>query len=241
MIRTVIITVIFLALNGFASSWQSSSHQDVTKKTPPYQRQNEMVRILALGDSYTVGEGVKESESLPIQLAVELRKDSLKVDTPQIIAVTGWTSSDLMRAINNSNLDNPYDLVTLLAGVNDQFQGYDEDSYATNFEKLLIKSIELAGGVSNRVIVISIPDYSVTPFGKRFGPSRIRAEIDRFNEINRKIAENRGVDYINVTEISRRASEDQTLLAPDGLHPSAKMYAEWVELIAPVVKSSLGK
>jgi lysophospholipase L1-like esterase len=193
-----------------------------------------MIRILALGDSYTIGEGVKESESLPIQLAVELRKGNLKVDTPQIIAVTGWTTTDLMRAIEKSRLEQRYDLVTLLIGVNDQFQGYSEESYASNFENLLAKAIALAGSRADRVIVISIPDYSVTPFGKRFGPSRIRAEIDRFNEINKKISDDKGVYYVNVTEISRKASEDSTLLAPDGLHPSAKMYAEWVRYIAPL-------
>jgi lysophospholipase L1-like esterase len=104
---------------------------------------------------------------------------------------------------------------------------------------LFVKAIELAGGRPNRVIVISIPDYGVTPFGKRFGSARIRAEIERFNEINNKIAVEKDVRYVNVTEISRRAAEDPTLLASDGLHPSAKMYAEWVELTVPVARSML--
>ena len=203
------------------------------------KEQSQMIKILALGDSYTIGEGVKQSESWPMQLVSQLRKDNLKVDTPHIIAVTGWTTTDLMSAIKKSRLEQRYDLVTLLIGVNDQFQGYSEESYATNFEKLLLKAVGLAGGRHDRVIVISIPDYSVTPFGKRFGSARIRAEIERFNEINNKIAVEKGVRYVNVTEISRRASEDLTLLAPDGLHPSAKMYAEWVELIAPVARSML--
>jgi len=198
-----------------------------------------MIKILALGDSYTIGEGVKQSESWPMQLVSQLRKDNLKVDTPQIIAVTGWTTTNLMSAIEKSRLEEQYDLVTLLIGVNDQFQGFSEESYTIGFKKLFVKAIELAGGRPNRVIVISIPDYGVTPFGKRFGSARIRAEIERFNEINNKIAVEKGVRYVNVTEISRRASEDLTLLAPDGLHPSAKMYAEWVELIAPVAISVL--
>ena len=198
-----------------------------------------MIKILALGDSYTIGEGVKQSERWPMQLASQLRKDNLKVDTPQIIAVTGWTTTDLMSAIEKSRLEEQYDLVTLLIGVNDQFQGYSEESYAIGFKKLLAKAIELAGGRPNRVIVISIPDYSVTPFGKRFGSARIRAEIDKFNEINKEIATENHVHYVNVTEISRRAAEDPTLLASDGLHPSAKMYADWVELTVPVVKSML--
>ncbi len=198
-----------------------------------------MIKILALGDSYTIGEGVKQSESWPMQLVSQLRKDNLKVDTPQIIAVTGWTTTNLMSAIEKSRLEEQYDLVTLLIGVNDQFQGFSEESYTTNFEKLLLKAVGLAGGRHDRVIVISIPDYSVTPFGKRFDPARIRAEIERFNEINNKIAVEKGVRYVNVTEISRRAAEDPTLLASDGLHPSAKMYAEWVELTVPVARSML--
>jgi lysophospholipase L1-like esterase len=213
--------------------------QRITTVEPINEQQSQMINILALGDSYTIGQGVERSESWPHQLASQLRKDGLKVDTPQIIAVTGWTTTDLMGAIEKSRLQQQYGLVTLLIGVNDQFQGFNEESYASNFEKLLIKAIGFAGGRPNRVIVISIPDYGVTPFGKRFSSSRIRAEIDRFNEINKKIAENKDVRYVNVTEISRKAAEDQTLLAPDSLHPSAKMYAEWVALIAPVAISAL--
>jgi lysophospholipase L1-like esterase len=198
-----------------------------------------MIKILALGDSYTIGEGVKESESWPMQLASQLRKDNLKVDTPQIIAVTGWTTKDLMSAIEKPRLEQSYDIVTLLIGVNDQLQGFSAESYSSNFEKLLLKAIGFAGGRPNRVIVISIPDYSVTPFGKRFSPSRIRAEIDKFNEINKEISDENRVHYVNVTGISRKASEDSTLLAPDGLHPSANMYAEWVKLIVPVASNAI--
>ncbi len=236
---TLSILSISLFLSIFKISCLSSSYQDRTKMEPTDKEQSQMIKILALGDSYTIGEGVKQSERWPMQLASQLRKDNLKVDTPQIIAVTGWTTTDLMSAIEKSRLEHRYDLVTLLIGVNDQFQGYSEESYAIGFNKLLVKAIELAGGRPNRVIVISIPDYSVTPFGKRFGSARIRAEIDKFNEINKEIATENRVHYVNVTEISRRAAEDPTLLASDGLHPSAKMYAEWVELTVPVTKSML--
>ena len=239
MRRTLSILSISLFLSIFKISCLSSSYQDRTKMEPTDKEQSQMIKILALGDSYTIGEGVKQSERWPMQLASQLRKDNLKVDTPQIIAVTGWTTTDLMSAIEKSRLEQRYDLVTLLIGVNDQFQGYSEESYAIGFNKLLVKAIELAGGRPNRVIVISIPDYSVTPFGKRFGSARIRAEIDKFNEINKEIATENRVHYVNVTEISRRAAEDPTLLASDGLHPSAKMYAEWVELTVPVTKSML--
>lgn len=198
-----------------------------------------MLKILALGDSYTVGEGLQRAESWPMQLAEQLQKDELEVDAPLIIAATGWTTADLLRAIARSKLNPPYDIVTLLIGVNDQFQGFSENSYATGFEKLLLSAVDFAGGKPRRVIVVSIPDYSVTPFGKRFGPARVRAAIDSFNEINKKLAEDKGVHYVNVTEISRKAAEDLTLLASDGLHPSSKMYAEWVRLIAPLSVSTL--
>jgi len=239
MRRTLSILSISLFLSILKISCLSSSYQDRSKMELTDKEQSQMIKILALGDSYTIGEGVKQSERWPMQLASQLRKESLKVDTPLIIAVTGWTSANLMSAIEKSRLEEQYDLVTLLIGVNDQFQGYSEETYASGFKKLLVKAIELAGGRPNRVIAISIPDYSVTPFGKRFGPARIRAEVDKFNEINKGIATENRVHYVNVTEISRRAVEDPTLLASDGLHPSAKMYAEWVELTVPVAKSML--
>jgi lysophospholipase L1-like esterase len=233
------IPVTFFLLIVVEISSLSSSYQNIARSEQTNKGQPRMIQILALGDSYTIGEGVKQSDSWPMQLASQFRKDKLKVDTPKIIAVTGWTTTDLMRAIERSRLDQQYDLVTLLIGVNDQFQGNGVESYVFNFEKLLLQSIALAGGRTDHVIVISIPDYSVTPFGKRFGPSKIRAEIDGFNEINKKISDDKGVNYVNVTEISRKASKDPTLLVPDGLHPSAKMYTEWVELIAPVASNAI--
>ena len=239
MRRTLSILSISLFLSILKISCLSLSYQDRTKMEPTDKEQSQMIKILALGDSYTIGEGVKQSERWPMQLASQLRKDNLKVDTPQIIAVTGWTTTDLMSAIEKSRLEEQYDLVTLLIGVNDQFQGYSEETYASGFKKLLVKAIELAGGRPNRVIAISIPDYSVTPFGKRFGPARIRAEVDKFNEINKGIATGNRVHYVNVTELSRRAADDPTLLESDCLHPSAKMYAEWVELTVPVAKNML--
>jgi lysophospholipase L1-like esterase len=230
---------VILLVSVFDSSGGDSSRQDIIETKPHYQENTKMLKILALGDSYTVGEGLQRAESWPIQLAEQLRKDKLEVDTPLIIAATGWATTDLLRAIARSNLNPPYDIVTLLIGVNDQFQGFSKDTYATRFEKLLLSAVDFAGGESRRVIVISIPDYSVTPFGKRFGPARVKAAIDSFNEINKKLAEDKGVQYVNVTEISRKAAKDTTLLASDGLHPSSKMYAEWVRLIAPLLESAL--
>lgn len=241
LVEWIIFALITIVFVGFLVGFCRNSLQgDIIKPETPYQGQTRMIKILALGDSYTIGRGLQRTESWPEQLAAELRKGKLEIDTPVIVAATGWTTRDLLMAIANSDLKKPYDLVTLLIGANDQFQSFSEYAYSTGFEKLLINAIDLAGGRPNRVIVVSIPDYSVTKFGEQFGPSRIKAGVDYFNIINKRLAQSKGVHYVNVTEISRRAAEDLTLLAPDGLHPSAKMYAEWVKLIEPVAISTLG-
>ncbi len=197
------------------------------------------IKILALGDSYTVGEGVDKDKSWPCMLAYKLDQRNILVEDLKIIARTGWTSSNLINAVLSSRLKQKYDIVTLLIGVNDQFQGLSQDSYASNFRILLNKAIDFAGGNTKRVIVISIPDYGVTPFGKRYGQSKVGKETDNFNLINREISVSMGVQYVNVTEISRRALNEPTLLAQDGLHPSQEMYSQWVGLILPVVINSL--
>lgn len=240
VIRTVFALITVACVCFLTSFYSSSSQGDIIKPGTPKQRQTRMLKILSLGDSYTIGRGLQQTESWPVQLAAQLRKDKIEIDTPVIIAATGWTTTDLLMAIANSNLKEPYDLVTLLVGANDQFQGFGEYAYSAGFEKLLISAIDLAGDRPSRVIVISIPDYSVTKFGKQFSPAEIKAAIENFNIVNKRLAREKGVYYVNVTEISRRVAEDVTFLAPDGLHPSAKMYAEWVNLIRPVVLEALG-
>jgi len=197
------------------------------------------IKILALGDSYTVGEGMDKDRSWPSMLAYKLDQRNILVEDLKIIARTGWTSSNLINAVLSSKLKQKYDIVTLLIGVNDQFQGLSQDSYASNFRNLLNKAIDFAGGNTKQVIVLSIPDYGVTPFGKRYGQSIVGKEIDNFNLINREISVSMSVQYVNVTEISRRALNEPTLIAQDGLHPSQEMYSQWVGLILPVVINSL--
>jgi lysophospholipase L1-like esterase len=189
-----------------------------------YSQKN--MRYLALGDSYTIGESVPESERWPVQLAAALAPGS----TPAIIATTGWRTDDLMGAIQKAALQPPYDLVSLLIGVNNQYQGRSVEAYKPEFEGLLKKAIELTGGDRTKVFVVSIPDYGFTPFGK---PKRqgITADIDLFNEANRTISSKFGVRYINITDISRRGFDDPALVASDGLHPSGKQYKLWVERI----------
>ena len=188
------------------------------------------VRILALGDSYTIGESVAESGRWPVQFANLLRARGLTVEGPRIIARTGWTTTEMLQAVESADLTPPYELVTLLIGVNDQFRGLSLEGYRENFATALDRAIELAGGDRNRVIVLSIPDYAVTPFARAFGLTGIGPIIDAFNGANFSITEAAGVHYVNVTPISRKAATDPTLIAFDGLHPSASMYAEWSRL-----------
>ncbi|EHQ28315.1 SGNH/GDSL hydrolase family protein [Mucilaginibacter paludis] len=194
---------------------------------------------LALGDSYTIGEAVKQSESFPYQLKNKLAKQGINIAAPDVIAVTGWTTGDLKEGIAQAHISQKYNLVTLLIGVNNQYRGYSQSEYHTEFVQLLNTAIAFAGGDKHKVFVLSIPDYSVTPFAQNSDKSRIATEIDQFNAINQHESIKAGVNYLAITDISRRATHDAALVASDGLHPSAKMYSEWVERLAPMVAEKL--
>lgn len=192
--------------------------------------QKKEFKYLALGDSYTIGESVAEAERWPNQLA-----QKLKIPNPTIIATTGWRTDDLNSAIQSANLTNEYDLVSLLIGVNNQYQGKSVARYEIEFEDLLKTAIQLAKGKNKNVFVVSIPDYGFTPFGK---PKQeiITSQIYEFNQINKRIAGKYKVTYFNITEISRKGLDDPALVAADGLHPSGKMYTLWVDLIVKGLK-----
>jgi lysophospholipase L1-like esterase len=190
---------------------------------------NEPRRYLALGDSYTIGEAVPESERFPVQLARELG-----IAEPAIIAKTGWTTDELGAALDAVRLAGPFDLVTLLIGVNNQYRGRSAEEYRTQFAELLNRAIGFAGGDAEKVIVVSIPDWGVTPFAEGRDRAKIAREIDQFNAINREEAARAGAKWVDITPVSRRS--DPALVAADGLHPSGKQYTEWVKLIAPRVK-----
>ena len=199
------------------------------------------LRILALGDSYTIGEAVTEAERWPAQLAARLRKLGLPVSPPQIVACTGWTTGDLFAGITAAGLVGPFDLVTLLIGVNNQYRGLSPDQYRQEFEDLLKRSVDYAGGSPDRVIVLSIPDWGLTPFAEGSDRSRITAEIEAFNAINKASADSAGARYVDIFPVSRMAASDAAYLAVDNLHPSGKMYAAWVELLLPQALIALGK
>jgi lysophospholipase L1-like esterase len=198
-------------------------------------------RYLALGDSYTIGESVAEAERWPVRLAALLREKGIAVGAPEIVATTGWTVRELGHGIDQAAPRGPYDLVTLLIGVNDQYRRGDPDIYRTDFAAMLERAIGFAGGRAGRVVVLSIPDWGVTPFAARSGRDRetIGAEIDRFNQINREEAAKAGARYVDVTPESRRAAADPALIAPDGLHPSGAMYADWARLAVAAAQAAL--
>lgn len=196
--------------------------QSITKKIP--------IKFLALGDSYTIGESVTESERWPVQLINELMKQGYDTEYPKIIATTGWRTDDLKRAIHDTHPAEDFTLVSLLIGVNNQYQGKSVNNYEAEFEELLKIGIEHAGGDKSKVFVVSIPDYGFTPFGKANQVSITKA-LDKFNAVNKSITEKYGIKYFNITDISRKAFQDPELVATDGLHPSGKMYSQWVELI----------
>jgi lysophospholipase L1-like esterase len=194
--------------------------------------------FLALGDSYTIGEAVPENECWPMQL-VEMFNNVGKVfSKPQIIATTGWTSDELIAAIKTVNPQGPFDLVSLLIGVNNQYRGYSKEVYANEFEDLLNQAIDFAGGIAIHVVVVSIPDWGATPFAEDRNRDEIALEIDQYNSINREISLQKGVHYIDITPDSRLALSDNTLVTTDKLHPSGTEYQKWANaiyrLIAPI-------
>ncbi|AWV98751.1 lysophospholipase [Arcticibacterium luteifluviistationis] len=205
-----------------------------TKKVAPISEidnKNGSISYLALGDSYTIGERVATDERWPVQLVEKLQANNIAINSPQIIAKTGWTTAELDNGINAVNPQNTYDLVSLLIGVNNQYRGLSSASFKPEFEALLTRAIGFAGGNKSKVFVVSIPDYGVTPFGQKGEPEKIAKQIDEYNKIQEDICAARGIVYFDITPISRNAKTDLGLVAEDGLHPSAKMYGQWVDLM----------
>jgi lysophospholipase L1-like esterase len=198
---------------------------------------------LALGDSYTIGEGVAAPERWPNQLADMLRKNGVDVGEPEIVAKTGWTTDELSAAMDAHTFSPPYGLVTLLIGVNNQYRGRDLDNYRTEFQKLLERAIGLAGGDPKKVVVVSIPDWGVTKFGKESGrdTAQIASQLDAYNAANAQIAKMLHCGYVDVTAVSRQGGNQAAMLVSDGLHPSAKMYTEWAARILPAAKGALSQ
>lgn len=194
---------------------------------------------LALGDSYTIGESVLETERWPVQLAEKMSSEGVKVTIPTIVAKTGWTTDELNAAIDKADLAPTYDMVSLLIGVNNQYRGRPVDEFTPEFAALIDRAIGFAGGKKKNVFVVSIPDYGVTPFAKSRNPMKISMEIDEYNEASEEICKEKGVTYIDITPISREAVDKPAYIASDGLHPSSEMYMAWVDKITPIIIGKL--
>jgi lysophospholipase L1-like esterase len=198
------------------------------------------LRYLALGDSYTLGESVSTDQCWPVQLVALLRERGFLIDEPTIVAQTGWTTYELLAGTGQANPSGTFELVSLQTGVNNQYRGYDIEAYGNEFRTLVQWAIAFAGGDADRVIVLSIPDWGVTPFAEGCNRGQIAQEIDRFNAVNRAEASQVGACYVDVTSVSRNVAEDRTFVAVDGLHPSERMYQVWAHLVLPVALGALG-
>lgn len=204
-------------------------------------REHSPLSYLALGDSYTIGEGVAEDGRWPMQLAAALRCEGIALADPRIIATTGWTTDELAAAIDAAEPLGEWDVVSLLIGVNNQYRGREVQVYAQEFGDLLERAIGFARGRADRVLVLSIPDWGVTPFARFEAGNRanIASEIDAFNAAAQAICAARGVAFADITPVSRQRGAEPAMLAEDGLHPSAVMYAQWTRLALPIARRLL--
>jgi len=221
-------------LFGCQTEAPQDSRQNITASPP------DTIAYLALGDSYTIGEAVAESKRWPLVLAEKLdESEELFVEAPLIIAKTGWTTDELLEAIEKEDPPEDFDLVSLLIGVNNQYRGYDFSQYEEELPQLLDLAVQHAGKRGSRVFVLSIPDYGVTPFGQSRDSARIAREIDQYNAFAAGICADRDIPFFDITSISREALGRTDYVAKDGLHPSATMYADWVSLIQDSVRKML--
>ena len=194
---------------------------------------------LALGDSYTIGEAVLLHQSFPYQVVQTLRKKGYNFMAPEIVAKTGWATDELTGAMKDYQFLSKYDFVSVLIGVNNQYRGREVIEYKEQFEEILKKAIELAHGKKERVLVISIPDWSVTPFAQNDDRDKISKEVDVFNTVNKALSIQYKVEYIDITQGSREAKNHPALLAEDKLHPSSRQYSNWAEKISDAILAQL--
>ena len=207
-----------------------------TYPLPMTNQQTTGKTFLALGDSYTIGQNVPSNDNFPNQAVQLLKSSGYDFKPAEIVATTGWTTDELQNNINNRSFTPPYDIVTLLIGVNNQYRGRPVDTYKPEFENLLKQATQFAGGKANHVFVLSIPDWGVTSFAAGRDRDQIAREIDEYNAANKNISETYKVNYIDITPWTREATHDLSLVASDGLHPSAKEYKRWSEKLADKIK-----
>lgn len=226
--------LIGVALSGGCSR-PDRPHVRSEREAPP------AMRFLALGDSYTIGESVGETGRWPAQLVIALHERGVAIEDAEIVARTGWTTDELAAGIRAAAPRGPFALVTLQIGVNNQYRGRPLEEYRAQLEDLLREAVGFAGDDPSHVIVLSIPDWGVTPYAAGRDRKKIAAEIDRFNAAALAETQRAGARWVDVTPASRLAARDSTLVAADGLHPSPRMYAAWVQAVMPVALEALGE
>jgi len=229
---TIVVLCGSIQTHAIASTYNMNSKDTSAQHTLTY---------LALGDSYTIGEMVAADQSYPNQAATLLNKKGRHVNPPAIIAKTGWRTDELIQGIANANLTQKFDIVTLLIGVNNQYQNKDTAIYRTEFVQLLKTSIAFAKDNKHHVFILSIPDWGVTPFANGRNLEKIATEIDAYNRINKEESKKAGVNYVNITSFYRDMGDDPAYLTEDKLHPSGKMYEKWAKLIANAIEAQWKK
>ena len=238
LILVLFIAVPVLAMEHGCSS--GSGNRDlVAKNETGISDMDKQLKYLALGDSYTIGESVTEEARWPVQLADSLRTNGVNIADPLIIARTGWTTDELMEGISAVSLTGDFDLVTLLIGVNNQYRGRDIENFRVEFRKLLGIATGLSTNGKDGLVVLSIPDWGVMPFAEGRDRLKIASEIDAYNEICKEESDNAGIRFFDITTVSREAAFRPDLVADDGLHPSGKMYHEWVKIIYSEINETL--
>ncbi len=223
----------------FVLFYSCGSRNNIPERGEPETENQYNYSFLALGDSYTIGERVKQDERWPVQLVDKLRKQGFKMAPPKIIAQTGWTTANLYSAMESElNYTRKFDLVSILIGVNNQYQEKSKDEYEEDLRDIFKMALNYSKRRETGVFALSIPDYGGTPFAGENG-EEISREIDEFNAIFKKVAKEFNVDFYNITPISREAARDEDLIAEDGLHPSGLMYRYWVEEIMEEITQKL--
>lgn len=238
--RTLHSTLIIVALCSFIQQ-RAISLTYHTNMNSQDSTAGHTLNYLALGDSYTIGEAVAADHSYPYQLAVALNKKGQRISSPTIIAKTGWRTDELIQGIANANLSQKFNIVSMLIGVNNQYQNIDTAIYRTEFVQLLKTCIAFAKDNKHHVFILSIPDWGVTPFANGRNLEKIAEQIDDYNRINKEESKKAGVNYVNITSLYRDIGDDPAYLSSDKLHPSAKMYEKWAKLLASAIANQLKK
>lgn len=229
-----------LLFTGMAASLMGMGQQKEIRETKkPDDMHHPQITYLALGDSYTIGEAVAAPESFPYQTVRLLRENRVSIADPEIVAATGWTTDELSAAIKKRKLLPHYNVVTLLIGVNNQYRGRSIENYKTEFKSLLEQAIVFAANKRSQVVVLTIPDYGITPFAKNRNPDKISRELNAFNAAAKEMCAAAGVGFLDINTTFRNAATDLELVATDGLHPSGKSYRQWAEQLSAVLQQIL--